>query len=303
MQLKQATRVGVTPLICLYGESGCGKSMSALLLARGYAGSSGRIGQIDTEENRGSLYADIIPGGYETLLLQEPFLPSRFIEAISTVENSGCKIGVLDSGSPEWELGVLEMAGESESRGKPGLHNWRRPKLEHNTFMLRLMRSKIPWIICLRAKYKSRQVKDHNGKTQIVKDDVISPIQAEDFLFEMTAHACILPDHSAKLTKVSHPALRDCFPLKGPIEAKHGELLAQWCSNAGGSKPVQPAGNSLAKLKNELFSITMSRHNGDAQALERFLIDEIFIPDNARLADLTAEEIKNAIDKYRAKFS
>lgn len=302
MPLKQATRVGVRPLISLYGESGCGKSMSALLMARGFCGPNGRIGQIDSEESRGSLYADVIPGGYETLALTEPFTPSRYIDAISEVETSGCKIGVLDSGSHEWELGVLEMAAENESKsGKAGLHNWRKPKLEHAKFVLRLLRSSIPWIICLRAKYKSRQVKE-NGKTIIIKDDLVSPIQAEDFLFEMTAHACILPDHSAKLTKVSHPALRDCFPLKGPIEAKHGELLAQWCANAGGSKPVQSAGNSLAKLKNELFAITKEHHGGDVVALERFLIDEMFMPDNARLSELTAPEIENAINKYKAKF-
>lgn len=308
MPLKQATRIGVRPLVGLYGESGCGKSMSALLMARGFAGPDGRIGQIDSEEGRGSLYADVIPGGYETLLLTAPFTPQRYVDAIVEVENSGCKIGVLDSGSHEWQLGVLEMAGESEARSnKAGLNNWRKPKAEHEKFVLKLLGSRIPWIVCLRAKYKSRQIKDQNGKTQIIKDDCVTAIQSEEFLFEMTAHACVLPDHSIKLTKVSHPDLKSCFPKDGPITQEHGKLLAQWCANAGGGKVAsalvnQPI-NSLGKLKKELFDLTRDRHQGDVQALEQFLIDEILIPDNAKLADLTSEEIANAINKYKAKFS
>ncbi len=242
-EIKKATRVGVRPLIGLYAESGCGKTYSALLLARGLAGPSGKIVMIDSESGRGSLYADILPGGYDTLELTSPFSPVRYIEAIDAVEQSGAHIGIIDSASHEWEGigGVLDMAAQNEERtGKAGLHCWKAPKLEHAKFMLRMLQSSIPWIVCLRAKYKSRQTKV-DGKTQIVKDEATSPIQAEDFIFEMTCHAEILQNHTIIVTKCSHPALRSCFPedKKEPIAIKHGELLAKWCSNPGGKTTSQ----------------------------------------------------------------
>lgn len=240
-EIKPATRQGVKPLIVLYSESGCGKTFSALLLARGLAGPKGKIVMGDSESGRGSLYADIPEiGGYETFDLAAPFTPARYVQAIDAIEQAGASIGIIDSGSHEWEGmgGVLDMAGEIEERsGKSGLHCWKTPKFEHAKFVQRLLRTKIPLIVCLRAKYKSRQKKDDKGKTVIVKDEATSPIQAEDFIFEATCHAEILPNHSIILTKCSHPSLRDCFPKDKtePIAIKHGEALAKWCASPGTS--------------------------------------------------------------------
>jgi hypothetical protein len=243
-EIKLATRTGVKPLIVLYSESGCGKTYSALLLARGLAGANGKIVMGDSESGRGSLYADIVEiGGYETFDLAAPFTPARYVEAIDAIESAGAAIGILDSGSHEWEgiSGVLDMAGEIEEKsGRPGLHCWKAPKFEHAKFVQRLLRTKIPFIVCLRAKYKSRQKKDDRGKTVIVKDEATSPIQAEDFIFEATCHAEILPNHSIVLTKCSHPGLRDCFPKDRtePIGIKHGVALAKWCASGGSETPT-----------------------------------------------------------------
>ena len=67
-EIKKATRVGINPLIEIYSESGCGKTFSALLLARGMAGPSGKIVVADSESGRASLYADVHPetGGFDT---------------------------------------------------------------------------------------------------------------------------------------------------------------------------------------------------------------------------------------------
>lgn len=248
-QIKRATRVGVRPLVCLYSESGCGKSLSSLYLARGFVGPNGKIGAADTESKRLSLYADVLPGGFDVVDFEPPFTPQRHIDLIDYIEQSGAQIGILDSGSHEWEGigGVLEMAGDIEtSSGRTGLHCWKKPKLEHQKFVLRLMQSSIPWIINLRSKYKSRQKKD-NGKTVIVKDEFTTAIQADDFIFEMTVHGEIMPNHSFHLTKCSHPALKECFPVNAPIEIKHGEMLAKWC--AGGGKVSQPASTPSTDLK------------------------------------------------------
>lgn len=249
-EIKQATRTGVVPLIDLYSESGCGKTMSALLLARGLVGPTGEIAMIDTESRRGSLYADVIPGGYKVLDLDAPFTPARYIEALQAVFKSGAKVAVVDSMSHEWEGidGVCDMATTNEKNsGKPGLHNWKTPKMEHQKLVQFLLRSPIPLVCCIRAKYKTRQKKE-NGKTIIIRDEMTSPIQAEDFIFEATCHAEILPDHSINLTKCSHPSLRECFPTKGPITIQHGELIARWCAAPAGSTPAPQSDDGRKKL-------------------------------------------------------
>ena len=245
-QIKQATRVGINPLIVAYSESGCGKTFSALLLARGMAGKGGKIVVADSESGRASLYADVIEGGFETFDLAAPFSPDRYCQAVDAIEQSGAVVGVIDSGSHEWEGtgGVNDMAMENEARsGRAGLHNWKTPKFEHAKFVQRLLRAKIPLIVCLRAKYKTRQKKDDKGKTVIIKDETTSPIQAEDFIFEATCHFEILQNHSIILTKCSHPSLRDCFPKDQttPITSEHGAKLAAWCNAAG--QPAKGTGN------------------------------------------------------------
>ena len=67
---RPAERSQAKPLIGLYAESGCGKTYSALLLARGFVGSAGKIGMIETEAGRGEAYADIVPGGYDVASLR-----------------------------------------------------------------------------------------------------------------------------------------------------------------------------------------------------------------------------------------
>lgn len=228
---RPAEMSGVAPLIALYGESGSGKTYSALMLARGLVGSNGRIAMIDTESGRGGLYADVIDGGYDLARLDPPFTPAAYVEAIQAAEGAGYDVIVVDSMSHEWEGqgGVLDQAAENEARsGKPGLHCWKKPKAAHNSLMLSLLRARTPVICCLRAKYRSRQGKDRNGKTTILKDDHMTPIQSEDFIFEMTAHMAVERNHKITPTKLSHPRLKDVFPTGIPIDYATGERLAAW---------------------------------------------------------------------------
>lgn len=304
--IKPATRIGINPLIVAYSESGCGKTYSALLLARGMAGPSGKIVVADSESGRASLYADVLPGGFETFDLCAPFSPARYVEAVDAIEASGAAIGIIDSGSHEWEGpgGVLDMAGDSEQRsGKSGLHNWKTPKFEHAKFVQRLLRLKIPLIVCLRAKYKSRQLKE-NGKTVIVKDETTSPIQAEDFIFEATAHFEILQNHSIILTKCSHPSLRDCFPKDKttPITPEHGQKLAAWC-NAAGKPAIKP--DRIKELQLALWAALKPKRDAGVKTWAesgaiQYLVDECGMEQNT-VDGLTAEQLESLTAKVISK--
>src|SRR5580700_8751475 len=135
MEIKPAVRTTIKPLISFFAESGCGKTFTSILLARGFVGPKGRVVLVDSESGRGSLYADVMPGGYEVLTLEPPFTPARYIEAMETIEAAGASIGILDSGSHEWDA-VQDTATENEHQsGKAGLNNWRGPKIEHAKFV------------------------------------------------------------------------------------------------------------------------------------------------------------------------
>lgn len=305
MEIKRAVRTSVRPLVCIYGESGTGKTYSSLLLARGFVGPAGKIILGDSESGRGSLYADVIPGGYETVDLQPPFSPARAIELIELVEQHA-SIGIIDSGSHFWEGpgGVCSMADEIERRtGKPGLHCWREPKTLHQQMINRFLRSSIPWIICLRAKHKSHQVK-HSGKTEITKDEFTTPIQSEDFVFECTIHGETLPNHHFHRTKEAHPELCKCFPADGPIEIKHGELLAEWCKgppNAPGQQAPSKPVDSAKAIKSELWKLTEPKHQGNKAALAQWLWDEALMSDTEVLEELTVGRLAEVLAKAKEK--
>jgi len=244
-QIRPAARTSANPLIGLYGLSGTGKTFSALLLARGLVGPEGKIVMIDTESGRGELYADVIAGGYDVIELGEPFSPERYVEAIAIAEKAGAGVLIIDSASHSWEGmgGVVDQAGEIEKRtGKPGLHCWRDPKISHQRMVLALLRTKMPVLVCLRAKHKSRQVPDpkRTGKMTIVRDDHTTPIQAEDFIYELTVHAEIEQDHKLRVTKISHPALGEIFRDGELVSIATGEALARWASGGGERKRADP---------------------------------------------------------------
>lgn len=236
-------------LVGFYSESGCGKTYSALLLARGLAGPKGVVTMIDTESGRGSLYADDATiGGYQVLELDQPFSPERYIQAIDAAEEAGAAVIIIDSMSHEWEGigGVIDMAGENEARSGKNLNNWNKPKMEHAKLLGRILRTKAHVICCIRAKYKTRQKNDPNtGKKIVVKDEVTSPIQAEDFIFEMIVHAEILPSHKAVITK-AHGELFALLPKtqEEAFTVQHGANLAKWClgGKATASTDTKPTG-------------------------------------------------------------
>jgi hypothetical protein len=284
-------------------------------MARGFVGPTGKIAMIDTESRRGSLYADVIPGGYDVIDLEPPFSPARYIAALDAVVAAGYSIAIIDSGSHEWEGqgGVLDMAAANEERtGKAGLHNWKVPKFEHAKFMLALLRSPIPVIVCLRAKFKTRQHRD-GGKTAIVKDDYTSPIQSEDFIFEATVHGEVMSDHSFRVTKCSHPDLRKCFPEGKPITSDHGAALARWCSNdatspAGASKLAQAISTQVDPMsaKARLWASTKPIHGGNNKnlpKLEDWLAGKGIIAKGGHLAELDEAALEDVLDKAKIAMS
>lgn len=233
---RPARRSEAKPLIGLYAESGRGKTMSALLLARGFVGPQGRVAMIETEAGRGEAYADLIPGGYDVLPLRGDFSPKNYGAAIDAAEKENYGALIIDSGSHEWSGagGVLSQAAERQERGIKGVLAWQAPKLDHQRhFMLRLMQTPIPLVIlCMRAKFPMMEKKDAQGKKEWVRSDTLEPDQAADILFEMFVHGWIDSLHRFRVTKLTRPDLANIFKDGEQISIETGRALAQWATSA-----------------------------------------------------------------------
>ena len=170
-EVRPAKRSEAKPLIGIYAPSGCGKTWSSLMLARGFVGPKGKIVMLETEGGRGEVFADVLPGGYDVCSMRNDFSPENYGAAITAIEKTEPDALIIDSASHEWEGsgGVLSMAAENEAAGKKSMMVWQGPKLAHQRyFVLRLLATPIPCVIvCMRAKYPMREVQV-NGKKEWV---------------------------------------------------------------------------------------------------------------------------------------
>ena len=245
-----ASRGSAKPLIGLYAESGCGKTYSALLLARGFVGPQGRIGMIETESGRGEAYASPqeypeLAGpdastNYNVLRLRDNFAPAEYGAALKAAEKANLGALIIDSASHEWEGpgGVLAMAAKAQEGGAKGVLVWQQPKIQHQReFMLRFMQTPIPLVIlCMRAKYPMEQ----DPKTKEWKRSLIlEPKQSDDILFEMFVHGWIDQTHKFHLTKSTSKTLTPVFTEGLPITLDTGRQLAAWAKGAPVATPTQ----------------------------------------------------------------
>jgi dephospho-CoA kinase len=171
------------PIIALAGTSGSGKTLTALLMARGMVDHPREIGFLDTENKRGSLYHDALDGEFMIADLYAPFSPERYSQAIKEFQSFGVKVLVIDSVSHEWEgeMGVEDIANLPLLNGKK-MANWVGGKKEHKKFMNTLLYSDMVLILCIRAREKT-DFKDPMKPVSLG----IQPICEKNFMFEMTA--------------------------------------------------------------------------------------------------------------------
>jgi len=242
-----AVREKVALLTAIYGPTGSGKTYSALLLAAGIAGPDGVVGMLDTENKRGSLYADdpgiraALPKGYKRVDLTAPYSPKRYIQALQALERAGCTVAVIDSTTHEWagEGGCCDIA-EEKKRG--GMADWATAKLEHKRFMAYCLSSRLHIVFSLRAHEKVKVVK---------AGDLVSPDSSDRYEKNAVIPLGMMPDTEKNLvyevllslrvddkTHFAHPVkvpgmLKHVFPGGKLITKADGEAIRQW-NDAGG---------------------------------------------------------------------
>mgnify|MGYP001398927401 CR=1 FL=1 len=251
-----AKRERVPLLIGLTGPSGSGKTYSALRLATGIQQvSGGDIFFIDTESRRALHYADKFK--FKHVPFDAPFGSLDYLAALQFCVKSGAGVVIVDSMSHEHEGpgGMVDlhdtildrMAGDNfGKRQAMQMVAWAEPKQKRRQLINGILQLNANFIFCFRAKNTSKPVKV-NGKTE-VQSMGFMPIAGEEFVFEQTLNALLLPGsggvptwHSEQIGERTMIKLPDQFSAlrdrPGPLNEAIGRSLAQWAAGGKASMP------------------------------------------------------------------
>lgn len=244
LNIRPARRGGSKVILGIAGPSGTGKTLTALYIARGMVSDPAKIGFLDTENGRGSLYADSLDGEFLIGDLYPPFSPKRYSDSIKEFQDAGVEVLVIDSVSHEWEGegGCEDIANYPLTIGKK-MADWVGAKREHKSFMNTLLQSNMHIICCIRAREKTdfRDVKNPISLG-------IQPVCEKNFMFEMTA-SFMMKNEGANQDFIKLPNfLREAFGNGNKyLNQETGRMIIEWV-NTGIQEP--PA---IKRLKSEML--------------------------------------------------
>lgn len=246
LNIRPAVFGGSKAIIALGGVSGSGKTLTALLIARGMVDKASEIGFLDTENKRGSFYANKLDGKFQIADLYPPFSPSRYAAAIKEFQDAGVKVLVIDSVSHEWEGegGCDDIANAPKADGTPRkMANWIGAKREHKRFMNTLLQSNMHIICCIRAREKM----DFKNPDKPVSLG-IQPVCEKNFMFEMTA-SLLMENEGKKQISLKVPYfLKDAFGSGNDYLGQAvGKKIIEWIGTGEKEDP------EITKYKSELL--------------------------------------------------
>lgn len=235
----QAIKAGIL------GFNHSGKTMSALLMARGIAGENGNIIVVDTHNGQSEEYIGHPEiGRFQVIDLKPPYSSLRMLDAARSAVKHGADVLIIDSFSNEWdgEGGVLQFKDEIEVRlrknnKKVGPNVWTEPKAYHSRLVNYLLGLNIHVILCIRLK----RVLDIESKKSIV-----SEICDNNLLYELTLNLTIDRDtHTVDQARVGL-RYQDCVKPGQKVSSETGKLLYAEASKGH----IDPYEKQLSELEN-----------------------------------------------------
>ncbi|MGP5476868.1 ATP-binding protein [Pseudomonas helleri] len=283
---KKAERKQAKLRLALAGPSGSGKTYSALLLAMGLGG---RIAVIDTEHGSASLYADI--ADFDVLELHAPYAPERYVDAITSAEQAGYDVLIIDSYSHEWTgsggcLEANEQLAHQKFRGNTWAA-WNETTPRHRKLTDKILTSSLHIICTMRSKTETVQ---GEGK-KILKLGMKSE-QRDGTDYEFTVVLDLTHDGHTAMASKDRTKLFDQPEL---ISIETGERLLAWL-NSG----VSPEDRAKELLIDALADIVNAKDipslhsafNAAKVIAHGFddLIDQVVIAKDKRKHELTPQE-------------
>lgn len=263
-EVTKAVREATPLIIGLAGETGTGKTVSALRLASGMAKYLNRkVGVIDTEARRALNYADKY--NFYHVDFEPPFGPLDYISAIDSAIRAGCGVIVCDSMSHEHSGngGVLDQiekyldakCGDDENgrqRWNQAAHAKIKPQRRQlNDYILQLGRTGVILILCYRASDKTKP-----EKGQGIKHVGFVPETTSNLRYEMTQAFLLMPGAKGKpcvTPETNDEKIWNKTPMQfegwvkgdAQLDEAMGEKFARWAS---GEKPW-PLGNYVSPFE------------------------------------------------------
>lgn len=195
------------------GPAGSGKTLFALRALRRLVGPDGLIVCIDTEKSSADagaseVYADEI--GHSIIVLDPPFRPQKFIDAIEAAIAAGAQGIVIDSITDEWsgEGGLIEWQAEINDK------YWKTVKKPHNK--LKGMVSRMPvHFICTQLTEVKTVFGDGSGKAANKAEQPIGP--KEDFAARFNIDLRMWDGGNVEVKKFRHNGVESGYTW-GPHE-------------------------------------------------------------------------------------
>jgi hypothetical protein len=255
-QAQPATRHEEPLLLGMIGPPGGGKTLSALKLAKGIQSvRGGDIIVLDTEGGRARKYNDLVP--FNIVELPPNARSDVFLDAINAQLPSNPAAIIVDSMSDEHEA-YLEWHDEMVPKmGNNEWAAWAKPKAARKKLISGILKIKTPLIFTFRAREKTKQDVDRNGKKIVVNIgwQPVAPLEIVHTL-DLT---CILPpradgvpvwksdkigeDFIIKLPNYLSPFIREGEPLSEAM----GAAFARWAKGETAA-PVQPAAGAAVDI-------------------------------------------------------
>lgn len=223
MRLESATRKKVKLRLNIASPSGFGKTYGALLIAFGITGNWETISVIDSENDSASLYAHL--GSFNTLRLDPPYTPQRYIEAIKICEKAGTEVIIIDSITHLWkgEGGILEY--QNSLGGK--YQDWAKATPIYQKWLNTILQSTSHVITTNRKKQGYNMITEGN-KTKVEKAGLEDEIR-NGYEYEMTiALEIVNENHLAKASK-DRTGLFANKP-EFVITENTGKQILDWCN-------------------------------------------------------------------------
>ena len=244
MTFTKAERTASSIKLAITGPSGSGKSYSALRLARGLCGATGRIAVIDTENGSAKLYSDLTE--FYHLDLVPPFEYGKFISAIQEAEKAGFDCVIIDSASHLWQ-GVLDYKDSLDRKGGSSFTNWNQAGKQLNEVLQVILQSKMHVIVCLRVKQEYVLQTETNAKgkeVQVPKKIGLAPVMRDNIEYEFSTVLEVDMGHNATASKDRTGLFVD---KTFRIDESTGEQIGRWLTG----KPVnqEPADSTETFLK------------------------------------------------------
>lgn len=287
MKFHKAVRKRAKLRLALSGPSGSGKTYGALMIAKGLGG---KVAVIDTERGSASLYSHLLD--YDTLELDAPYSPERFVDAIHAAEAAGYDVLVIDSITHEWNGagGILEIVDNlaKASRSGSSFNAWNEGSARHRKFIDAMLQAQIHVIATMRS--KAAYVQEKDGDRTKIKKVGMAPEQRDGVEYEFTVLLDLTNEGNLAQASKDRTGL---FSDPHRITAETGKRLAAWL-DSGAAPRLQDgeAADHLAAIEAAADLESLQKAFGTAYTHAKRVGDE------DRMA-----EFKHAYDTRKAQLN